>query len=105
MPYDLGRWNYESSVSGGFERADAHSPGDTGHKKVRLAGLFAQCLHVGGSTPGREAAETYIQAANGCLRCSEDDAVQYDLVVAIALMEWGSLSQAEAHQIIQAKEC
>jgi hypothetical protein len=145
LPYDLVGWNYESSVSDGFERTDAYSYGDIGQREIRLAGLFAQCLHLGGFTPGREAAETYIRAANACLKCSEDDAVQYDLacevkhgnvsvnqspvdealsspyardilfdvsdhwhlveVVAIALMERGSLSQAEVHQIIQAKEC
>jgi hypothetical protein len=144
LPYGLGGWNYESSVPDGFERTEAHSNGDTGQREIRLAGLFAQCLHVGGFTPGKEAAETYIRAANACLKCSEDAAVQYDLArevkhgnvsisgnlvdealsspyarnilfdvsdhwhlvgaVAIALMERGSLSQAEVHQIIQGKE-
>lgn len=142
LPYDLAGWNYESSVSDGFERADAYSYRDIGQRESRLAGLFAQCLHLGGFTPGREAAETYIRAANACLKCS---AVQYGLacevkhgnlsinqspvdealsspsgrdilfdvidhwrlveVVTIALMERGSLSQAEIHQINQAKEC
>ena len=112
--------------------------------ELGLAGAFAQCLHVGGFTPAREASETYIRALNACLKCSEDDAAQraltrevrhenvsvgqnvmdevlsspdardilfevsdhWHLVEAVttALMERGSLSQAEVHQIVQANE-
>ena len=136
--------DYKSALPDDLDQADAQSYGDTGRIEIGLAGHFAQCLHVGGFTPGREAAETYIQAMNACLKGAEDDAVQYALArevrhgnvsvgqnamdevlsspyardvlfdvsdhwhlveaVAIALIERGSLSRAEVHQIAQAKD-
>jgi|SRR6516162_6646671 hypothetical protein len=136
--------NYDSSIPNDFHKAEVHSYADTGRVEIGLAGPFAQALHVGGFTPGRGAAETYLRAMNACLNGSEDDAVQYALArevgrerisvgqnlmdevlsspyardilfdvadhwrlveaVATALMERGSLSQAELHQIIQATE-
>lgn len=50
---------------------------DVGRIEIGLAGPLTQSLHVGGFTPGRETAETYIDAMNACLRGAEGDAVQY----------------------------
>jgi hypothetical protein len=136
--------NYESSVPADLDQADVQSYADSFRIEIGLAGAFAQCLHVGGFTPGGDAPETYIRAMNACLKGSEDDAAQravaravrhgnvsvgqnvmdealsspyardilfevsdhWRLVetIAAALMEGGTLSQTEVHQIIRANE-
>ena len=62
----------ERRVSGTGTRSYA----DSVRMEIGLAGAFAQCLHAGGFTPGRQAPKTYIRAMNACLKCSEDDAAQ-----------------------------
>jgi hypothetical protein len=68
--------NYESSVPDGLDRADAQSYANTSRIEIGLAGPFAHGLYVGGFTPGKEAAETYMRAIDAHLRGSEDGAVQ-----------------------------
>jgi len=141
---DLVGCKYESSVADGLDGPNAQSYRDTGRIEIGLAGLFARALHVGGFTPGREVAETYVGAMNACLKGADDDAVQCALVrevrhgnasvghnlmdevlsspyardilfdvsdqwhlveaVVSALLERGSLTQAEVQKIVEAKE-
>jgi hypothetical protein len=71
----IGR-NSEFPPTDDSEGTGTRSCADNVRMEIGLAGAFAEYLHVGGFTPGRDALETYTRAINACLKFAEDDAGQ-----------------------------
>jgi hypothetical protein len=75
--------DYDSSVPDDLDSANARSYAYTSRIEIGLAGPVAHGLYVGGFTPGKETAETYMRAIDAHLRGSEDVAVQCALAAEV----------------------